>query len=76
MAPETFHLDPIPNTDLDTDSDPDAGRSSCAGGEGHPFMTVGLSLPFRPQGEPSTASGRFSHPGQENVDVPQNTHQP
>ena len=40
MAPETFRLDPIPNADLDTDSDPDAGRSSCAGGEGHPFMTV------------------------------------
>ena len=47
MAPETFRLDPIPNADLDTDSDPDAdadadaGRFSCAGGEEHPFMTVG-----------------------------------
>jgi len=29
MAPETFRLDPIPNTD--TDPDADAGRSSCAG---------------------------------------------
>jgi hypothetical protein len=76
MAPETFHLDPIPNADLDTDSDPDAGRSSCADGEGHPFMTVGLSLPVGPQGGSSTASDRFSHPGQENVDVPQDTHQP
>jgi hypothetical protein len=43
MAPETFRLDTIPNADLDTDSDPDAGRSSWAGGEGHPFMTVGYS---------------------------------
>ena len=38
MAPEAFRLDPIPNADLDTDTD--SGRFSCAGGEGHPFMTV------------------------------------
>jgi hypothetical protein len=38
MAPETFRLDPIPNTD--TDPDADAVRSSYGGGEGHPFMTV------------------------------------
>jgi hypothetical protein len=43
MAPETFRLDPIPNADLDTDTDADSGRFSCAGGEGHPFMTVGES---------------------------------
>jgi hypothetical protein len=42
-VPETFRLDPIPNPDPDADTDPDAdaGRSSCAGGEGHPIMTVG-----------------------------------
>jgi hypothetical protein len=48
IAPETFRLDPIPNTDSDpdahTDPDADAGRSSCAGGEGHPFMTVDKEL--------------------------------
>ena len=44
MVPKTVRRGPIPNADLDTDSDTDpdadAGRFSCAGGEGHPFMTV------------------------------------
>ena len=52
MAPETFRLDPIPNADLDTDADSDAGRSSCAGGEGPPFMTFGWkSSPARRHGD-------------------------
>ena len=28
---------------LPSESDPDSGKSSCAGGEGHPFVTVGFN---------------------------------